>query len=560
MDTTGDYAWIMASTALVFMMVPGIALFYSGLRSQTTALSLIWLSMMAVSVVSIQWFLFGYSLVFSQTSTSGFIGNFHYALFLNVDKDDAFAGIRAHNTPAMVFGLFQGMFAAFTIALVTGVVAEKGRLFPFLIFSFFWTSLVYDPIAYWLWNEQGWGNSMGGLDWAGGTPVHICSGAATLAYTVMLKYIRVTTDDTHSITSISHDAGSWKKYLFSRAQRRERLPSGPTALEAGLESHNMTNAMLGMLLVWFGWFGFNAGSELKANMRAVSTFIATNIAACSGGVAYTLLERMAGQKWSGLGFCTGAFAGLVAITPGAGYVPPWAALIFGSTAAAVVFGFEAIKWLEDFLEEPLHITIIHGVGGLWGMFLTGIFADKRIAKLDDSDIPGGAINGHGKQIRIQLAGGFGGFFYSFFATLGLLIIMQFLSIYFPSLELRARSRRGALVNLDEEELEDTGAYRLTCHYHPLTADPYSSRPGSALPQSGRPSLSPSLQNQPHSHRHHPQHQQYIEMDGHSPTSFSHSQHHGMSPQNTRTKSDVGYPARIGQVAYDSGGSRGSGSR
>ncbi|KAL5327623.1 hypothetical protein ACEPPN_005324 [Leptodophora sp. 'Broadleaf-Isolate-01'] len=363
----------MASTALVFMMVPGIALFYSGLRSQTTALSLIWLSMMAVSV----WFLFGYSLVFTQTSTSRFIGNFKYALFLNIDQDDAFAGVRAHDTPAMVFGLFQGMFAAFTIALVTGVIAEKGRLLPFLIFSFFWTSLVYDPIAYWLWNEQGWGNHMGGLDWAGGTPVHICSGAATLAYTVMLKYIRVTTDDTHSITSISHDAGSWKKYIFSRAQRSKRLPSGPTALEAGLESHNMTNAMLGMLLVWFGWFGFNAGSELKANMRAVSTFIATNIAACSGGVAYTLLERMAGQKWSGLGFCTGAFAGLVAITPGAGYVPPWAALIFGSTAAAVCFGFEAIKWLEDFLEEPLHITIIHGVGGLWD---------------------GGAINGNGKQI------------------------------------------------------------------------------------------------------------------------------------------------------------------
>lgn len=163
---------------------------------------------------------------------------------------------------------------------------------------------------------------MGGLDWAGGTPVHICSGAATLAYTVMLKYIRVTTDDTHSITSISHDAGSWKKYIFSREQRSKRLPSGPTTLETGLESHNMTNALLGMLLVWFGWFGFNAGSELKANMRAASAFIATNIAACSGGVAYTILERIAGQKWSGLGFCTGAFAGLVAITPGAGYVRP----------------------------------------------------------------------------------------------------------------------------------------------------------------------------------------------------------------------------------------------
>ncbi|KAL2061385.1 hypothetical protein VTL71DRAFT_7658 [Oculimacula yallundae] len=555
MDTTGDYAWIMVSTALVFMQLLGISLFYSGLRSQTTALSLIWLSMMATSVVSIQWFLFGYSLVFTKTSTSGFIGNFQYALFLNIDQDDAFAGVRAHDAPAMVFGLFQGMFAAFTIALITGVIAEKGRLLPFLIFAFFWTSLVYDPIAYWLWNEQGWGNKMGGLDWAGGTPVHICSGAATLAYTVVLKYIRVTSDDSHSINSLSHDAGSWKKYIFSRAQRSKSRPSGPTALEAGLESHNMTNAMLGMLLVWFGWFGFNAGSELKANMRAASAFIATHLAACSGSVAYTLLERMAGQKWSGLGFCTGAFAGLVAITPGAGYVPPWAALIFGSTAAAVVFGFEAIKWLEDFLEEPLHITIIHGVGGLWGMFLTGIFADKNVALLDGSVIDGGAINGNGKQIPIQLAGGFSGFIYSFFATLGLLIIIQFLSIYFPSLELRARSRQGALVNLDEEELYDTGAYRLTCaHEHYDTA---YSRPGSAIPHSGRPSLSPSLHNQPLSHnpQHHTHHQQYIE--GRSPTSYS---QHNRNYSPHQTKSDIGLPARIGLVAYDSGGSRGSGSR
>ncbi|KAI9051791.1 hypothetical protein LZ554_004058 [Drepanopeziza brunnea f. sp. 'monogermtubi'] len=484
----------MASTALVFMMVPGIALFYSGLRSQTTALSLIWISMMTVAVVSIQWFLFGFSLVFSDTPTNRFIGNFKYALFLGIDKDDdAFAGVRAHDVPAMVFGLFQGMFAAFTIALVTGVIAEKGRLLPFLIFSFFWSSLVYDPIAYWLWNEHGWGNSIGGLDWAGGTPVHISSGAATLAYTVMLKYIRMTSDDTHSINSISHDAGRWKRYLFSRAQRNEmRLPAGPTALETGLESHNMTNALLGMLLVWFGWFGFNAGSELKANMRAASAFIATNVAACSGGVAYTLLERMAGQKWSGLGFCTGAFAGLVAITPAAGYVPLWTALVFGATSAAVCFGFEAIKWLEDFLEEPLHITIIHGVGGLWGMFLTGIFADKAIAALDGTVINGGAINGNAQQIPIQLASGLADFAYSFTATLGLLITMQSLSLYFPSLELRrarsssssSSSRRGAAANLDEDELADTGAYRLACRYHPVPEpEPEQlSRPSTALSQ------------------------------------------------------------------------------
>ncbi|OWP00285.1 ammonium transporter [Marssonina coronariae] len=514
----------MASTALVFMMVPGIALFYSGLRSQTTALSLIWISMMAVAVNSIQWFLFGFSLVFSDTPTNSFIGNFKYALFLNMDPEVSFAGVRAHDVPAMVFGLFQGMFSAFTIALVTGVIAEKGRLLPFLVFSFFWSALVYNPIAYWLWNEQGWSNQMGGLDWAGGTPVHISSGSATLAYTIMLKHIRVSTDDTHSINSVSYDKGRWKRYLFSRSLRKTRLPSGPSALEAGLESHNMTSALLGLLLVWFGWFGFNAGSELKANIRAAASFISTNVAACSGGVTYTLLERLVGQKWSGLGFCTGVFSGLVAITPGAGYVPPWAALIFGSTAAAVCFALEAIKSVEEFLEEPLHITIIHGACGLWGMFLTGIFAE------------------------IQMAGGFAGAAYSFLASLALLGIIEYLSIYFPFLELRARSRKGTLPNLDDLELEDTGAYRLTCRYHPVSNQP----PARQSFVSARPSTSQSqcyLQDPSHSSL------QYLEMDGYSPPHYS---THTLSTSPTRT--DHSGQAKIGLHAFESGAMRGCPSR
>ncbi|CAL3970445.1 hypothetical protein PZA11_006642 [Diplocarpon coronariae] len=550
MDATssGDYAWIMASTALVFMMVPGIALFYSGLRSQTTALSLIWISMMAVAVNSIQWFLFGFSLVFSDTPTNSFIGNFKYALFLNMDPEVSFAGVRAHDVPAMVFGLFQGMFSAFTIALVTGVIAEKGRLLPFLVFSFFWSALVYNPIAYWLWNEQGWSNQMGGLDWAGGTPVHISSGSATLAYTIMLKHIRVSTDDTHSINSVSYDKGRWKRYLFSRSLRKTRLPSGPSALEAGLESHNMTSALLGLLLVWFGWFGFNAGSELKANIRAAASFISTNVAACSGGVTYTLLERLVGQKWSGLGFCTGVFSGLVAITPGAGYVPPWAALIFGSTAAAVCFALEAIKSVEEFLEEPLHITIIHGACGLWGMFLTGIFADKATALLDGSVIDGGAINGNPMQIPIQMAGGFAGAAYSFLASLALLGIIEYLSIYFPFLELRARSRKGTLPNLDDLELEDTGAYRLTCRYHPVSNQP----PARQSFVSARPSTSQSqcyLQDPSHSSL------QYLEMDGYSPPHYS---THTLSTSPTRT--DHSGQAKIGLHAFESGAMRGCPSR
>jgi ammonium transporter, Amt family len=195
--------------------------------------------------------------------------------------------------------------------LITGVVAEKGRLLPFVVFAFFWKTIVYDPIAYWMWNAGGWANKLGALDWAGGTPVHISSGAASLAYAVALKYIRVYWPD-RTLQKVT-----LRDYL----QPKQR--AGSTNLpprEYGLESHNMTNALLGTMLVWFGWFGFNAGSELHANMRAASTFVASNVAACSGGAAYTILEKLFGQQWSGLGFCTGAFAGLVAITPAAGHV------------------------------------------------------------------------------------------------------------------------------------------------------------------------------------------------------------------------------------------------
>lgn len=171
---------------------------------------------------------------------------------------------------------------------------------------------MYDPIAYWMWNAGGWANKLGALDWAGGTPVHISSGAASLAYAIALKYVRVYWPDK-----------TLKEKLKLRDYFRPRHRAGassPLARECGLESHNMTNTLLGTMLVWFGWFGFNAGSELHANMRAASTFVASNLAACSGGAAYTVLEKLVGQQWSGLGFCTGVFAGLVAITPAAGYV------------------------------------------------------------------------------------------------------------------------------------------------------------------------------------------------------------------------------------------------
>jgi ammonium transporter, Amt family len=207
------------------------------------------------------------------------------------------------------------------------------------------------------------------LDWAGGTPVHISSGSAALAYALAMKYIRLHWPDK------KNEKVSWKDYMQPRPDRpRAEAPEE----EELLQSHNMTNACLGTMLVWFGWFGFNAGSELHANIRAASTFVASNVAACSGAVAYVLLEELSGIRWSGLGFCTGAFAGLVAITPAAGYVPAWAGLVIGSTASAICFAptyFSKLRAIREYLEEPIDIFIIHGLGGLWGMLMTGLFAE-----------------------------------------------------------------------------------------------------------------------------------------------------------------------------------------
>lgn len=221
-----------------------------------------------------------------------------------------------------------------------------------------------------MWNAGGWANKLGALDWAGGTPVHISSGAASLAYALALKYIRIYWPDRTPNDNIPLSNYFWPK--------RRSQPSKTSGKGETLKSHNMTNALLGTMLVWFGWFGFNAGSELHANIRAASTFIASNVAACSGGLTFTILEELAGGRWSGLGFCTGVFAGLVAITPAAGYVPAWAGLVIGPTASMVCFCpsyFSRLKKWRKALEEPIDIFIIHGLGGLWGMLMTGIFAE-----------------------------------------------------------------------------------------------------------------------------------------------------------------------------------------
>lgn len=253
--------------------------FYSGLARRKSALSLIWLSVMATAVTCFQWFFWGYSLTFSHTA-GPFIGDLSNFGFMNVL---ARPSVGSDKIPDLLFAVYQGMFSAITVALATGAVAERGRMLPCVIFMFIWATVVYDPIACWNWNPNGWSHKMGGLDFAGGTPVHISSGSAALAYSMML------------------------------GKRR-----GHGTHELNYRPHNVTHIVIGTVFLWVGWFGFNAGSALSANLRAVLAAVVTNLAACVGGMTWCILDYRLEKKWSTVGFCSGVVAGLVSITPGSG--------------------------------------------------------------------------------------------------------------------------------------------------------------------------------------------------------------------------------------------------
>lgn len=278
----GDISFMIMSTAFVLLMIPGVGFFYSGLARRKSALSLIWLSVMAAAVSTFQWFFWGYSLTFSH-SAGPFIGDLSNFGFRNVLAHPSVASSRI---PDLLFAVYQCMFSAITIALATGAVAERGRMLPCVIFMFLWLTVVYDAVACWTWNPSGWSNKMGGLDFAGGTPVHIASGAAALAYSMML------------------------------GKRR-----GHGTHELNYRPHNVTHIVIGTVFLWVGWFGFNAGSALAANMRAIMAAVVTNLSACVGGITWCVLDYRLERKWSTVGFCSGVVAGLVAITPGSGRSP-----------------------------------------------------------------------------------------------------------------------------------------------------------------------------------------------------------------------------------------------
>ncbi|ORZ37684.1 ammonium transporter AmtB-like domain-containing protein [Catenaria anguillulae PL171] len=376
----GDVGFVLISTALVMIMIAGLGYFYAGMARDKSALSLMLISLVSLSIVMIQWFVIGYSLTFSTTS-GAFLGNGQFAFFMGVGGDQTVIA----SLPNLAYALFQGMFAAITPALAVGSIAERFNLIPMCVFMVVWTTLVYDPIAYWHWGANGWLNALGALDFAGGTPVHIASGYAGLALALYCGKRRVSDD-----------------------------PFKP---------HSMSSVILGTSLLWFGWYGFNGGSAGAANARAALAMVTTTLAAALGGLTWLVIDYVRDRRVSALGFCSGVVSGLVAITPACGHVSPASSLAFGFLGGFVCNYASRLKHQLRF-DDTLDAFGIHGVGGTLGGFLTGIFADKAFIALDGTEKLGGAMSGHPMQIVYQLASIGAGIGWSFFVTLAIAFIMD----------------------------------------------------------------------------------------------------------------------------------------
>lgn len=325
---TGVTTWLMVSAALVMLMIPGVGFFYAGLVRRKNIISMIALSFVALAVVSIYWMVIGYSLVFGPDS-GGVIGNLDYAFLNGVSMD---AGEKGYSP--LVFMVFQLFFAAVTLTIITSGVAERVRLSSFIVFMLLWMTFVYCPLAHWAWGG-GWAQSMGLLDFAGGTVVEICSGFSALAIALVIK-----------------SRAGFGKY--------------------SMEPYNIPLALIGAALLWFGWFGFNAGSALAANGLAVNAFVATNAAAAAGTIAWMGASWYHGKP-SSLGMVSGAIAGMVAITPAAGFVTPMISILIGAIAGFICYGAMLFR-IRKGLDESLDAWAIHGMGGLWGTIATGAFA------------------------------------------------------------------------------------------------------------------------------------------------------------------------------------------
>ena len=384
---SGHIAWMLTASALVMLMTPGLAFFYGGLVRARNVISTIMYSFIAMAVVSVVWVLWGYSLAFGDGGN--FIGDFDNLGLSGIDLNEETGGI-----PTLLFVIFQGMFAIITPALITGAFVERFKFTTYMLFLVIWVTVVYAPIAHWVWAPEGWLFKEGALDFAGGTVVHINAGVAAVAAALLVG--------------------------------RRRNP--------GVEPHNVPYVVLGAALLWFGWFGFNAGSGLAANALAVNAFLVTNTAAAAAALTWGLLSQIQTGRIGAVGVASGAVAGLVAITPASGFVGVMGALGIGFGAGALCYG---AVWLRSKtqLDDALEVFAIHGVGGIWGALATGIFAAAAIGGTK------GAIEGNGGQMLTQLVAVAATIGYSFVVTVLILKVLDLV----PGLGLRV-----------EEDEEDQG--------------------------------------------------------------------------------------------------------
>jgi Amt family ammonium transporter len=375
---SGHIAWMLTASALVLLMTPGLAFFYGGLVRARNVISTIMYSFIAMAVVSLVWVLWGYSLAFGEGGN--FIGDFDNLGLSGIDINEETGGI-----PTLLFVIFQGMFAIITPALITGAFVERFKFTTYMLFLVIWVTVVYAPIAHWVWAPEGWLFKEGALDFAGGTVVHINAGVAAVAAALLVG--------------------------------RRRNP--------GVEPHNVPYVILGCALLWFGWFGFNAGSGLAANALAVNAFLVTNTAAATAALTWGLLSQIQTGRMSAVGVASGAVAGLVAITPASGYVGVMGAIAIGFGAGALCY-LAVMFRAKTRLDDALEVFAIHGVGGIWGAIATGIFAAAAIGGT------AGTIEGNGGQVVTQLVAVAATIGYSFVVTVLILKVLDLI----PGLGLR----------------------------------------------------------------------------------------------------------------------------
>ena len=384
----GHTAWMLTASALVLLMTPGLAFFYGGLVRARNVISTLMYSFMAMAVVSIVWVLWGYSLAFGEGSA--FIGDLSFFGLSGIDVNQ----VEDNGIPTLLFVIFQMMFAIITPALITGAFVERFKFTTYLIFLVVWVTIVYAPVAHWVWAPEGWLFKDGALDFAGGTVVHINAGVAAVVAALLV------------------------------GKRRD----------PGAEPHNVPYVILGAALLWFGWFGFNAGSGLAANGQDVNAFLVTNTAAAAAALTWGVISQIQTGRMSAVGVASGAVAGLVAITPASGFVGVYGALAIGAGAGLLCYIAVYLRTKIQ-VDDALEVFAVHGVGGIWGAIATGIFAVAAIGGT------AGAIDGNAGQLVTQVIAVVATMVYSFVVTLVILKVLDLI----PGLGIRVSN-----------DAEDTG--------------------------------------------------------------------------------------------------------